>query len=78
MDTQRCRQTDGRVHGRMSQALAEAERSLINGYVHICDLVVPLDALTADGHWCCLGCLYEEAWRDGYVAGVRDGYAMPS
>jgi hypothetical protein len=66
----------GQEHPGMAAALRQAEDVLAHGWAHTCDLATPLESLTADGHWYCLGCLYEEAWRAGYGAGLTDGMAV--
>jgi hypothetical protein len=74
----RFRMTNGHHHAGMAAAVHDAERMLAGALTHTCDLVVPLDSLTAEGHWVCLGCLYEEAWRHGYGAGLADGKEAPT
>jgi hypothetical protein len=74
----RFQMTNGRINYDMAVVLHTAERMLAGELVHTCDLAVPLEGLTAEGHWVCLGCLYEEAWRQGYGAGVADGMEYPT
>jgi hypothetical protein len=73
MADQPFRMANGRMAYHIADALTEAHQSLHKGNGHTCDLVAPVEALTGHGRWFCVACLYEHAWRDGYVRGVRDG-----
>ncbi len=44
---------DGRVHTPMAKAVEHASRNFEQGDAHLCDLAIPLDALTANGRWFC-------------------------